>query len=238
MKTDHFDNELDALEAAKPRLKTGNPSSQALDASAMSESSSGNSLDSVTTLDTLAGGSSRDSATLKTLSNITMGDEEGLARSKSMTAAALKSSRERLQDIRQSFERTEQELYSMLRTTQVASLNDVRRAFASNARGIIKRLAAWQAKHAPAAVTFDKIKASEPEWWRSGCYAVPGGRVVVRDGEWGSIISCALRWVLYSLSLSCTTKSSHRQFFGLWVRIVEHASWPPWFCSRGIGCRT
>lgn len=127
------------------------------------------------------------STTLKSLSSLSTSESTVVSPSKLRSSSAL------LDDLRRSFEKTEKDLYNLLIHTPVSSLNDVRRAFASHARGIVKRLAAWQAKHAPAAVSFDKLKANEPEWWKSGCYAVPGGRVIVRDGEWGSIISCALR---------------------------------------------
>lgn len=33
---------------------------------------------------------------------------------------------------------------------------------------------------------------AEPEWWNSGCHAVPGGNVIVREDDWGSIIAFTL----------------------------------------------
>lgn len=127
------------------------------------------------------------STTLKSLSSV------AVSPSAVVSPASLRSSAMLLDELRRSFEKAEKDLYNQLIHTPLSSLNDVRRAFASQARGITKRLAAWQAKHAPAAVPFDKLKANEPQWWKAGCYPVPGGRVIVRDGEWGSIISCALR---------------------------------------------
>ncbi|KZV98909.1 hypothetical protein EXIGLDRAFT_641161 [Exidia glandulosa HHB12029] len=114
----------------------------------------------------------------------------------------LRSSTALLDDLRKQFEKVERDLYNLLIHTPLSSLNDVRHTFRSRARGIIRRLAAWQAKHAPAAVPFDAIKANEPEWWKGGCYPVPGGRVIVRDGEWGSIISCALSSTDYAEELA------------------------------------
>ncbi|KAH7102446.1 hypothetical protein BKA62DRAFT_742949 [Auriculariales sp. MPI-PUGE-AT-0066] len=169
---DYFEDELDTLLSVRPPATldlSGKGSSPGPSTAGSTELITGfnsdTSLNSSTTLQTLS-----------STSQLTDG-----ATLKTLLAAVIRE--------------TEQELYSMLRSTPVSSLNDVRRAFSSSARGIIKRLAAWQAKHAPAA-------ASEPDWWKSGCYAVPGGRVVVRDGEWGSIISCALSSSDYSRELS------------------------------------
>ncbi|EJD38332.1 hypothetical protein AURDEDRAFT_116536 [Auricularia subglabra TFB-10046 SS5] len=130
------------------------------------------------------------STTLRSLSSVTQ------------SPSSLQSSAKLLEELSGSFNTTEKDLYALLARTPATSLNDVRRAFASGARGIVKRLAAWQAKHAPAAVPFDKLKANEPDWWKAGCYAVPGGRVIVRDGEWGSIISCALSSTDYADELA------------------------------------
>lgn len=42
-----------------------------------------------------------------------------------------------------------------------------------------------------------RIDTIEPEWWKPGCHAVPGGRVIVREGEWGSLIAFTLRYALH-----------------------------------------
>lgn len=99
-----------------------------------------------------------------------------------------------LSNLRQTFHRTEQSLYSQLSRTPVTSLNDVRRAFLSSARGAERRLQAWQKKHlvrtgkAP-----EKVTAEEPEWWGKTCHVVPAGNVVVREDDWGSIIAFTMR---------------------------------------------
>lgn len=54
---------------------------------------------------------------------------------------------ELLSNLRQTFQRTEQTLYIQLSKTSAESLNDVRRAFLSAARGAERRLLAWQRKH-------------------------------------------------------------------------------------------
>lgn len=102
-----------------------------------------------------------------------------------------------LSSLRHTFQRTEQALYAQLTSTPISSLNDVRRSFHSAARGASKRLLAWQKKHisgtVKAKLTNETLSAEEPEWWRKGCHAVPGGNIVVREDDWGSIISFTLR---------------------------------------------
>lgn len=101
-----------------------------------------------------------------------------------------------LTNLRHAFQRTEQSLYSELSHTPVSTLNDVRRSFHSAARGATKRLSAWEVKHTPKQATAPAVMAQcEPEWWRSGCHAVPGGNVIVREDDWGSIIAFTLRLV-------------------------------------------
>lgn len=99
-----------------------------------------------------------------------------------------------LTNLRHAFQRTEQSLYSELSHTPISTLNDVRRSFHSAARGATKRLSAWEAKHTPKQASVPSVIAqNEPEWWRSGCHAVPGGNVIVREDDWGSIIAFTLR---------------------------------------------
>ncbi|TDL16768.1 SAICAR synthase-like protein [Rickenella mellea] len=109
-----------------------------------------------------------------------------------------------LSNLRYSFQRSEQALYAQLSRTPTTNLNDVRREFAGVARGAERRLYAWQNKHARAAGEADlgKLVTEEPEWWKNGCHAIPGGKVVVREGEWGSIISFTLSSADYQRELA------------------------------------
>ncbi|KIJ54686.1 hypothetical protein M422DRAFT_24592 [Sphaerobolus stellatus SS14] len=120
-------------------------------------------------------------------------------------AIPFRESRQLLGRLRQSFERSEQTLKRSLYETPVSSLNDVRRTFRATARGALKRLSAWQKKHAPGAPADlyegDTIH-TEPEWWNGNCHAVPGGRVVVREGESGSIIAFTLSSIHYQRELA------------------------------------
>ncbi len=105
-----------------------------------------------------------------------------------------------LAGLRYKFQQSEQELYSELARTSEKNLNDVRRSFLTAARGATKRLAAWQKKHASgsqgrAGTQPDMREVPEPEWWKSGCHAVPGGNIIVREDDWGSIIAFTLRCV-------------------------------------------
>ncbi|KAI9060832.1 hypothetical protein FKP32DRAFT_1632308 [Trametes sanguinea] len=111
-----------------------------------------------------------------------------------------------LSGLRHKFQRTEQELYSELAHTSDKNLNDVRRSFVTAARGATRRLAAWEKKHGshlPAGTSLgDAPITPEPEWWKSGCHAVPGGSVIVREDDWGSIIAFTLSSVDYQRELS------------------------------------
>jgi 1-phosphatidylinositol-3-phosphate 5-kinase len=100
-----------------------------------------------------------------------------------------------LQSLRRSFQRTEQSLYSSLSRTSVSSLNDVRTSFLSAARGATRRLSAWQKKHLKGRLTVGNLSVQEPEWWNKGCHAIPGGNVIIREDDWGSIIAFTLRQV-------------------------------------------
>jgi len=99
-----------------------------------------------------------------------------------------------LGNLRQAFQTTEQALYASLNKTPTSSVNDVRRLFLSSAKAASKRLAAWQTKHASGAEeVVGKVYYPEPEWWAPGCHSLPGGSVVVREGEWASVIAFTLR---------------------------------------------
>jgi 1-phosphatidylinositol-3-phosphate 5-kinase len=98
-----------------------------------------------------------------------------------------------LDSMRQTFQLMEQSLYALLSRTSDSSLNDVRRAFCSSAKGVRKRLVAWQNKHMPSKAngksSAHEFLVHEPEWWSKGCHAFPGCNVIVREDDWGSIIA-------------------------------------------------
>ena len=115
---------------------------------------------------------------------------------------------QRLSDLRFKFQKIEQELYVELAQTSEKRLNDVRRSFFTAAKGATRRLSAWEKKHLTVSgskeAPRDAPVAPEPEWWKSGCHAVPGGNVIVRENDWGSIIAFTLR-----CALSILTQPSH-----------------------------
>jgi 1-phosphatidylinositol-3-phosphate 5-kinase len=102
-----------------------------------------------------------------------------------------------LSTMRHTFQRTEQSLHFQLSRASESSLNDVRRSFLSAAKGASKRLGAWQDKHLPnkarSEFKVEKLSAREPEWWNKSCHVVPGGNIIVREDDWGSIIAFTLR---------------------------------------------
>ncbi|KAI0795874.1 hypothetical protein C8Q75DRAFT_744203 [Abortiporus biennis] len=109
-----------------------------------------------------------------------------------------------LSSLRHAFQRAEQDLYVELARTPEASLNDVRRSFFSAAKGATKRLSAWETKHS-AHLPEDGSASHgpiEPEWWQAGCHAVPGGNVIVRENDWGSIIAFTLSSLDYHRELA------------------------------------
>ncbi|KAJ8517836.1 hypothetical protein ONZ45_g5018 [Pleurotus djamor] len=110
-----------------------------------------------------------------------------------------------LSKLRFTFQRIEQSLYQQLSRTPTNTLNDVRRSFLSASLGASKRLLAWQQKHIPAEVmqhVGGTISCVEPEWWIKGCHALPGGNVIVREDDWGSIISFTLGTADYQRELA------------------------------------
>ncbi|KAJ7440325.1 hypothetical protein B0H11DRAFT_2292992 [Mycena galericulata] len=116
-----------------------------------------------------------------------------------------------LSRMRETFQTTEQALYAQLLSTPVSALNDVRRAFLLAGRAAEKRLRAWQAKHlrgiggrrrkgkAPPGL---ELHAPEPEWWGKGCHATPGGNVIIREDDWGSIIAFTMSTTDYYRELA------------------------------------
>lgn len=106
------------------------------------------------------------------------------------STASSASSLALLTNLRQAFTATEQSLYSALNTTPVNRINDVRRMFLSTSKAAENRLAAWEKKHANGLVAKQGYK--EPDWWSNGSYALPGGSIIVKEGEWASIIAFTL----------------------------------------------
>lgn len=143
-----------------------------------------------------------------------------------------------LSGLRLTFQRTEQNLYAELSKTPSATLNDVRRSFVTAARGASRRLTAWEAKHSP---QVHKVKPSnrptieEPEWWKHSCHAVPGGKFVVREDDWGSIIAFTLRYGhdlnrnddTYSIALDGSSTDYHRELVNMALPIPNVIPVPP-----------
>lgn len=122
-----------------------------------------------------------------------------------ITAPSGRDSLQLLSNLRHSFQRTEQVLYTELARTQESCLNDVRRSFHTAAKGATRRLAAWQMKHSPRSnSTVELSPAIEPSWWSPECHAMPGSNVIVRDNDWGSIIAFTLRYGLHTTQIFLT----------------------------------
>ncbi|KAJ7597066.1 hypothetical protein C8J56DRAFT_919078 [Mycena floridula] len=106
-----------------------------------------------------------------------------------------------LTDLRQSFQRTEQSLYALLSRTAVTCLNDVRREFLRAGITSELRLDAWQEKHLSKKKSKkadkEKMALSKPEWWDKTCHVAPGGNIIVREGDWGSIIAFTMSTAAY-----------------------------------------
>lgn len=108
------------------------------------------------------------------------------------------NSQQLLVALRHNFHQIEQSLYTQLAKTSDDSLNEVRSAFLSTGRGTQKRLTAWQRKHlGPKAKLVGELMAEEPVWWAKDCHVVPGGNIIVREADWGSIIAHTLRYSLF-----------------------------------------
>jgi 1-phosphatidylinositol-3-phosphate 5-kinase len=95
-----------------------------------------------------------------------------------------------LSTLRKAFSTTEQSLYTSLNQTPIASINDVRRLFYSTSQAAANRLIAWEKKHADSIPTHKPYQ--EPDWWASGFHALPGGSIIVKEGEWASMIAFTL----------------------------------------------
>lgn len=110
-----------------------------------------------------------------------------------------------LSNMRRTFQQAEQKLYAQLSQTSDANLiNDVRRTFQTSGLATMKRLQAWQKKHMSGRKGLDEnwAKDVEPEWWARGYHAVPGGNVIIKEDDWGSIIAFTLGTSDYQRELS------------------------------------
>jgi len=104
-----------------------------------------------------------------------------------------------LSNLRKAFNTTEQSLYATLSRTASSRLNDARRLFYSTSKAASNRLAAWEKKHTP--VVQKAAPYPEPDWWSKGYHALPGGSVIVHEGEWASLISFTLSSSDYTAEL-------------------------------------
>ena len=98
-----------------------------------------------------------------------------------------------LQRLRAQLVTHEKALYEALSQAGPGMLNDVRRMFMAKGRGAVKRVRAWEEKHAPEAKGLREIRCVEPAWWGRDTHVVPGSDVFVREGDLGSIIAFTLR---------------------------------------------
>ncbi|KAJ7078985.1 hypothetical protein C8R43DRAFT_910254 [Mycena crocata] len=137
--------------------------------------------------------------------------------SESSTVTPPVDSIELLASLRQTFHGTEQALYAQLSHTPASTLNDVRRAFMAAARGAQKRLQAWQMKHLGTwqskhlllpgrkqkkQMQKMEMEVKEPEWWGRGCHTAPGGNIIIREDDWGSIIAFTMSTTDYYRELA------------------------------------
>ena len=100
-----------------------------------------------------------------------------------------------LQNLRENFQREEHSLYSMLAKTPNEFLNNVRHAFKTSAKGAIKRMTAWEAKHCAKGTKVTSPYPEDPIWWKNGNHAIPGSNILISESDWGSMIAFTLRHV-------------------------------------------
>jgi len=100
-----------------------------------------------------------------------------------------------LQNIREDFQREEHSLYSILAKTPDGCLNNVRHAFKTSAKGAIKRMTAWEAKHCAKGTKVTSPYPEDPTWWINGNHAIPGSNILINEGDWGSMIAFTLKYV-------------------------------------------
>ncbi|KAH8833483.1 hypothetical protein DL96DRAFT_1457068 [Flagelloscypha sp. PMI_526] len=113
-----------------------------------------------------------------------------------------------LNALRENFQRVEQNLYTQLAKCPDGKLNDVRRSFLTAARGAEKRLKIWQKKHLSSVISLpSKLECQEPPWFGNGSHALPGGNVIVREDDWGSIIAYTMSTQDYLSELAGMTSA-------------------------------
>jgi len=100
-----------------------------------------------------------------------------------------------LQNLREDFQREEHSLYSILAKTPDGCLNNVRHAFKTSAKGAIKRMTAWEAKHCAKGTKVASPYPEDPTWWMNGNHAIPGSNILINEGDWGSMIAFTLKYV-------------------------------------------
>lgn len=64
----------------------------------------------------------------------------------------------------------------------------------------------------------------EPEWWKPGCHVLPGGNIIVREDDWGSIIAYTLRYYMFLCYVRLSLISL--QYFRLPTRVVQSIHGP------------
>ena len=100
-----------------------------------------------------------------------------------------------LQNLREDFQREEHSLYSILSKTPNECLNNARHAFKTSAKGAIKRMTAWEAKHCAKGTEVTSPYPEDPIWWIGGNHAIPGSNILINESDWGSMIAFSLRCV-------------------------------------------
>jgi len=112
----------------------------------------------------------------------------------------------RIRSLRTIFRETGQYLDALLASASVEKLNDVRRKFWEDGNRALDVINALEGAAGSRTISPEEIArmAMEgiPEWWRSDEYRIPlrRGCVLVREGDWGSVIG-------HVLSLRCVNAS-------------------------------
>jgi len=110
----------------------------------------------------------------------------------------------RIQSLRTTLRATERRLNGLLTSVPVDRLNDVRRKFWDDGGRVLSVLGALEgAVGGSFQETARMSTESVPEWWKSPEYRIPPRRgcVLVREGDWGSVIG-------HVLSLRCVVPSN------------------------------
>jgi 1-phosphatidylinositol-3-phosphate 5-kinase len=101
------------------------------------------------------------------------------------------SSLSSLSNLRGLIASAEHTLYTQLAETSLDSLSDVRRAFMSSASDTFQRLCQFTPPGSDRSLQM--VVATLPDWWSKDAHCLPNSGVIVRESEWGSIISFTLR---------------------------------------------